>query len=30
MYTDLNFKTKKALKEAVASGEQITTYQLKR
>ncbi len=27
MYTDLNFKTKKALKEAVASGEQITTCQ---
>ena len=27
MYTDINFKTKKALKEAVASGQQITVYQ---
>lgn len=27
MYTDRDFKTKKALKEAVASGEQVTTYQ---
>lgn len=27
MYTTINFKTKKALKEAVASGEQITVYQ---
>ena len=25
-YTDRNFKTKKALKEAVAKGEQITVY----
>lgn len=27
MYTDRNFKTKKALKEAVAAGQQITVYQ---
>ena len=27
MYTDRNFKTKKALKEAVANGEEITYYQ---
>ena len=27
MYTDTNFKTKKALKEAVASGEQVAVYQ---
>jgi hypothetical protein len=27
MYTDINFKTKKDLKEAVASGRQITVYQ---
>jgi len=27
MYTDINFKTKKALKEAVASGQQITVFQ---
>lgn len=27
MYTDINFKTKKALKEAVASGQRITVYQ---
>ena len=27
MYTDINFKTKKALKEAVKSGKQITVYQ---
>ena len=27
MYTDINFKTKKALKEAVANGKQITVYQ---
>jgi len=27
MYTDINFKTKKALKDAVASGKQISTYQ---
>lgn len=27
MYTDINFKTKKALKEAVANGQQITVYQ---
>lgn len=26
-YTTRNFKTKKALKEAIAAGEQITTYQ---
>ena len=26
MYTDRNFKTKKALKEAVAAGQQITCY----
>ena len=26
MYTDTNFKTKKALKEAVASGKQVTCY----
>jgi len=27
MYTDINFKTKAALKEAFASGKEITTYQ---
>ena len=27
MYTSTNFKTKKALKEAVASGKQISVYQ---
>lgn len=27
MYTDKNFKTKKALKEAVANGEKITYFQ---
>lgn len=27
MYTERNFKTKKALKEAVANGEKITVYQ---
>ena len=27
MYTNKNFKTKKALKEAVAAGEKITYYQ---
>lgn len=27
MYTNINFKTKKALKEAVANGEQVTVYQ---
>ena len=27
MYTDRNFKTKKALKQAVADGERITVYQ---
>lgn len=27
MYTDVNFTTKKALKEAVASGKQVTVYQ---
>ena len=26
-YTDVNFKTKKALKEAVAAGRRITVYQ---
>ena len=26
MYTDRNFKTKKAFKEAVAKGEQVTLY----
>ena len=26
-YTDINFKTKKALKEAVASGREVTVYQ---
>lgn len=26
-YTDINFKTKKALKEAVAEGREITVYQ---
>jgi len=27
MYTSINFKTKKALKEAVAAGRKITVYQ---
>jgi hypothetical protein len=27
MYTDRNFKTKKALKEAVSNGETVTLYQ---
>ncbi len=27
MYTDINFKTKKALKEALASGKALTCYQ---
>ncbi len=27
MYTDFNFQTKKAFKEAVASGKQVTLYQ---
>lgn len=27
MYTHTNFPTKKALKEAVASGKRVTTYQ---
>lgn len=27
MYTHTNFKTKKALKEAVAAGKQVTYYQ---
>ena len=27
MYTDKNFKTKKALKEAVAEGKQVTIHQ---
>lgn len=26
MYTDINFKTKKALKEAVAEGRQVTLF----
>jgi hypothetical protein len=26
-YTDINFKTKKALKEAVKAGKQVTIYQ---
>ena len=27
MYTHINFKTKKALKEAIANGEKITYFQ---
>ncbi len=27
MYTDIDFKTKKALKEAVAQGKKVTYYQ---
>lgn len=27
MYTDINFKSKKALKEAFAAGRELTTYQ---
>lgn len=27
MYTDINFKTKKALKEAVAEGKEVTVFQ---
>jgi hypothetical protein len=27
MYTTINFRTKKALKEAVAAGEKVTVYQ---
>ena len=27
MYTTINFKTKKQLKEAVAAGRQVTVYQ---
>ncbi len=27
MYTDINFKTKKALKEAVAAGKRVTFFQ---
>ena len=27
MYTTINFKTKKALKEAVTSGQRVTYYQ---
>ena len=27
MYTSTNFKTKKSLKEAVASGKRVTVYQ---
>jgi len=27
MYTDVNYKTKKALKDAVAAGERVTYYQ---
>lgn len=26
-YTDINFKSKKALKEAVAAGKEVTVYQ---
>jgi hypothetical protein len=26
-YTDINFKTKKALKDALKSGEEVTVYQ---
>lgn len=27
MYTHINFKTKKALKEAVSAGQRVTVYQ---
>lgn len=27
MYTDINFKSKKALKDAFAAGRELTTYQ---
>lgn len=27
MYTDVNYKTKKALKEAVAAGKRVTVFQ---
>lgn len=27
MYTDRNFRTKKAIKEAIAAGQRITVYQ---
>ena len=27
MYTDINFKTKKALKEAIAADRQVSTFQ---
>lgn len=27
MYTSINFKTKKALKEAISKGQKITVYQ---
>lgn len=27
MYTDINFKSKKALKEAVESGKEVSTFQ---
>lgn len=27
MYTDINFKTKKAVKEAIAAGKEITIFQ---
>lgn len=27
MYTSINFKTKKALKEAIAAGKRVTVYQ---
>jgi hypothetical protein len=27
MYTDINFKSKKALKEAVAAGKEVTYFQ---
>ena len=26
-YTDINFKTKKALREAIAAGQEVTVYQ---
>ena len=27
MYTEINFKTKKALKEAIAAGKRVTVFQ---
>lgn len=27
MYTDFNYRTKKALKQAIADGKQVTVYQ---